>query len=214
MGNVLWGLKICRHVGQCGASGKVMAITELTSLLEHLGPDLEQATQRYLEIRKKLERFFEYRGLSSEAQELTDRALDILAQKLQSQAIQEVNQYVLGIAKMVARKGEAKNRKRMDIDLLKKLGGGDGPPDEQIEQQKIRAMLRKCMARLDPLDRALILAYYPDDAADLEQKRQAIARSLLITTDVLRTRICRIKDRIRQRWWLIEDERSPGQARR
>src|SRR4051794_36178219 len=72
-------------------------------LLASLGPSRDAAADRYLEIRSRLVRLFEWRGFST-PDEYADETINRCAKKIsEGEQVQDVFTYCAGIARMLAR---------------------------------------------------------------------------------------------------------------
>src|SRR5881396_3250125 len=70
-------------------------------LLASLNPDRDAAADRYLEIRSKLVRFFEWRGFST-PDEYADETINRCAKKIgEGEEIRDLASYSIGVARML-----------------------------------------------------------------------------------------------------------------
>src|SRR5688572_1887871 len=75
--------------------------TAFDKLLAALAEDRAAAGEKYLLLKKNLVRFFETRGFTS-ADDAADEVFNRLARKLETEELENVNTYALGIARMLA----------------------------------------------------------------------------------------------------------------
>src|SRR5579859_2620741 len=71
-------------------------------LLAHLGADTNTAWQKYAQLLRRLDRFFEFKRFS-EPDRLTIETLRRVEAKLDSEQIDNIDGYAVGVAKNVAR---------------------------------------------------------------------------------------------------------------
>jgi DNA-directed RNA polymerase specialized sigma24 family protein len=160
----------------------------LGRLLESFDADPDRAAARYEEIRRKLARFFEWRGCPP-ADEHADEVLDRVARRLhEGVAIANVGAYAYGIARMLLHEVAARvERQRV---ALAELAVAARPVEE--DGAELRS-LDRCLAELDPGSRALILEYYQGERRDRQAHRREMAARLGIAPNALRIRLHRIR---------------------
>lgn len=127
------------------------------------------------------------------AEALADVALDRLARHLNDgTAVDDPCGYVLGIArKLVMEAGERRQREqRMFDDPSFTAHGSD--PDHADE--RLLAVLGKCLDRLSAAQREFILAYYNADGAARIEDRQRLARADGVSLNALRNRALRLRE--------------------
>jgi len=171
-------------------TGRRWALTEpaLARLLRALDADAERAAVRYEEIRRKLSKFFEWRGCPP-AEEHADEVIDRVARRLdEGVEIQNVPAYCYGIARLIVREVAAKlERERHAVAELALRPPADVGDDAAL------SCLDRCLAALDADARALILSYYDGERRDLQQHRRALSEHLGIAPNALRIRLHRVR---------------------
>jgi len=160
----------------------------LDRLLRTLDADPERAALRYEEIRRKLARFFEWRGCPP-AEDHADEVLDRVARRLdEGLQIVNVGAYCYGIARMLLHEIAAKlDRQRTALGHL----AATVPTADDDEAEM--ACLDRCLDELDASSRALILEYYEGERRDRQAHRRAMAARLGIAPNALRIRLHRIR---------------------
>jgi DNA-directed RNA polymerase specialized sigma24 family protein len=164
-------------------------------LLQRLDPeDRDRAAEQYELLRRKLVKFFEWRGCGG-AEELADGTIDRLARRLESGAVAEggLSSFAYGVARMILleQRRETSARTLVPLDKAGELAGFDARRDER--QRAMEDCFQHCLAALPPDDRALIVAYYQRDKVEKIESRKALAESLGMPINALRIRACRIR---------------------
>jgi DNA-directed RNA polymerase specialized sigma24 family protein len=157
-------------------------------LLGWLHPDdREQAGRKYEEIRRKLIRIFIHRGCMT-AEELADETIDrvtrkVLEIKAKYNASDDPALYFYGVARNVYRE----YLKRRPDPVLP-------PPEEEPEDLTLECeCLERCLARLAPRNRELILEYYQDEEGAKIERRKKLAHHFEMAINALRIRTHRIR---------------------
>jgi DNA-directed RNA polymerase specialized sigma24 family protein len=164
-------------------------------LLNSLGPDRDTAGDRYLEIRGKLVRLFEWRGCAS-PDEYADETINRCAKKIgEGEEIRDAATYCMGIARMLLRE-MSRDRVREARPLEEAPEPRTMPPEPEDDSQIRLNCLRRCMEELTPENRDLILAYYQGEKSDKIKNRQGLTRLLGIPPSTLRMRALRVRERL------------------
>lgn len=173
-------------------------MTELTregldALLSSLdADDREMAGKRYETIRGKLVRLFEWRGCES-PEALADKTMNRVAQRLAGGVVPtNLYGYFYGVAHLV-HKEEARRAAREQ----RALDAGGWPPPQHGDEPDDRRLdyIRKCLERLPPDQRRLILEYYRGD--DNIRARKALCQELGdIPINALRIRVHRVRRKL------------------
>mgnify|MGYP001765457057 CR=1 FL=1 len=154
---------------------------ELERLLGCLDPDRDIAARIYLQLHRKLVKYFEWRDVPY-AEELADETLNRLARA--SESIRNPAAFAMGVARNVLREFQ-RDRRRMLPDAPSLT---EPPADGEMERLSV------ALAQLAPVDRELICAYYREGKP--KEVRQELAIRIRITPNALRIRVCRIRDRL------------------
>src|SRR5262245_38838869 len=114
-------------------------------LLAALGANREAAGEKYLLIRRNLVRFFEGRGFY-DAETHTDEVLNRVAKKLTESEIEDVSQYVYGVARLLIlelyKEREKANRA---VNELPTESFPQAEADEKAESEQKLRCLNKCL---------------------------------------------------------------------
>lgn len=163
------------------------------ALLATLGPDRERAGELYEQLRRKIIKFFEWRGCSwpeDRADDVLDRAMRRLDQ---GERIESLEGYCLGVARLVLREAAREGARRRAV--LTGLAEAELPADWPAEEPE-SSCLDQCLALLPPADREVICEYYRGDKRARIDRRKALADRLGIRMSVLRLRAHRIRARL------------------
>lgn len=164
-------------------------------LLAALDPDREAAGRRFEDLRRRLVRFFDWRGALA-PDECTDITLDRLATRIADGVeVHALHAYTFAIARLVF----LEQARRPDAHAVSL----STVPDDVLAASPTRPNVwGECLDRgLDALgheQRQLILRYYAHDRRDKIDDRAALARELGITVSALRNRAQRVRDRLEQ----------------
>ena len=169
-------------------------------LLDVLDPDREAAGARYEDLRRRLVRFFTWRG-GHAPEELADETLDRVARRVaEGEAIRADDPavYVHGVARNVLREAWARQRAHPEPGGLdaQALAGTSAPPDEGAERERRLACLESCVGRLPPETRGLVWRYYAEEKRAKIEGRRELAERLGIGIGALRIRMHRIRARL------------------
>jgi DNA-directed RNA polymerase specialized sigma24 family protein len=164
-------------------------------LLAALHPDRERAGEAYERIRRRLVKFFEWRGARL-AEELGDETLDRVMKKLaEGEQIRAADPltYCYGVARNVLR--EHWDRERRAPESVDAEAIADGAPSAAAADEAERRFecLERCLGQAPPETRRLVVAYYQQQGLAKIRGRQALAAGLGIGVNALRLRLHRIR---------------------
>jgi len=160
--------------------------------LAALGSSKEAAKRRYHELRGRLIRLFEIRGLSA-CEDLADETLERVANKLAAGEIvhaEDPTRFVCGVARLVAfeaRRRQGRTRPLPESDILAT------PPPRDREVDRLHACLDHCMAELDAESRGHLLEYHSGDGQARIAGRKRMAERLGVSLNQLRVRLHRLR---------------------
>jgi DNA-directed RNA polymerase specialized sigma24 family protein len=156
--------------------------------------------ERYLEMRKRLVRYFDQKQCV-EADDLADETLNRVARRLEEEgSISEASpaQYCYIVAKFVFLEHLRLVRpdpsaEESDLDSAT-ISLGAHPPDPVAEARL--DCLEQCLQKLVSGERDLILEYYRGKQAEKIQLRRELAERLTLSANALTIRACRIRNRL------------------
>jgi DNA-directed RNA polymerase specialized sigma24 family protein len=173
---------------------------ELDALLAFLDRDRDRAGEKYQEIRQRLVKLFECRGLAS-PHEPADETMDRVATRLAAgEEIRtgEPAAYFYGVARNVLREHWVRQREeggRLKAMSLVRPAARPGD-DDTAEVEGRSACLDRCLESLPPETRRLVAAYYQGRGAPKIAARKELAAGLGISANALWVRAHRLRTRL------------------
>jgi DNA-directed RNA polymerase specialized sigma24 family protein len=171
-------------------------------LLRWLDEGGDSAGERYLEVRRRLELYFDRKSCPS-PDELADETLNRVARKLDEMgSISNVTplHYCYIVAKFVFLESLRDNKRRetpfsaADTGVQPASFGVDhGSTDDR---EKLASCLDQCLAKISTADRDIIIPYYQGQQRDRIGQRAALAARLGLTANALTIRACRIRQKL------------------
>ena len=164
-------------------------------LLIAFGGDRDSGSEKYLEIRGNLMRFFEWRGCSF-PEDHADETINRIARKIdEGEEILNPAGYAMGVARLLLL--EILKSRQREQSALNEIGtasdvyvAADDSDEDRLE------CLRKCLQTLSPDNRKLILEYYQGEKGEKIQNRKKLLDSLGIPVNTLRMRALRLRERL------------------
>lgn len=163
----------------------VLTKESFDALLAWLDPAREEAGRKYEEIRLRLIKIFACRGCC-EPEDLADETINRVSKKLNE--IQETYsgdpaRYFYGVANKVHL--EYLRRKPAPVQPVR--------TENSDEIEKEFECLERCILKLTPDNRLLVLGYYQDEKRAKIDHRKNLAEQMGIAVNALRIRACRIR---------------------
>jgi DNA-directed RNA polymerase specialized sigma24 family protein len=165
-------------------------------LLHWLDDGTDSHGERYLEMRRRLAAYFDRRNRPA-PDLLVDETFDRIARTLATSGhigVTPPARYCYVVARFVLLEDIRAGRRTVALDERRltarppALPGGDGDP-----RHPPLACLERCLARLTPADRALIVDYYRDAKRARIDRRRSLAERLGITMNALGIRAWRLR---------------------
>lgn len=160
------------------------------SLLAWLAPDRDEAGKKYEAIRQRLIKIFTCRGCP-EAEELADETFNRVTLKVEELSKSYVGDpalYFYGVAQKIF------------LEARRKQTPVPAPPpaitSDDIEEEY--RCLERCMEKLTPGNRQLVLEYYQNDKRQKIDRRKELAQRMGIAQNALRIRTHRIRQLLQQ----------------
>ena len=163
-------------------------------LLGWLGEDRDRAGEKYLEIRGKLIRFFEWRGCPFPEDHVDETVNRVAKRVSEGEEIRNPMAYFTGVARLLvfeivkARAKESQALNEMATSSVEYVDSSDS--EARIE------CLRKCLAGLSSDNRELILQYYQGDKGDKIENRKKLTERLGVSVNTLRMRTLRLREKL------------------
>jgi RNA polymerase sigma factor (sigma-70 family) len=173
--------------------------------LAWLDEGTDSSGERYLEMRKRLVRYFDNKQCIT-ADDLADETLNRVARRLEEEGtITDASpaHYCYIVAKFVFLEHLREVRPQVDaedsdLDSLAHSSGGGPSQNEDITAQERLDCLDDCLQKLPSGDRTLILEYYQGEQREKIQRRRELAEQLTLSPNALNIRACRIRVRLEE----------------
>jgi DNA-directed RNA polymerase specialized sigma subunit, sigma24 homolog len=174
------------------------------SFLDWLDGDEPSDGARYLEMRDRLAWYFDRKNCLN-PDDLADETLNRVARRLEEEG--EIRsdtpaKYCYTVARFVfleyLRRPDGKNialDEGPNIEKTSYLLASPNSDETELNERRHRC-LEKCTDSLDPASRNVILRYYLGKQRAKIDNREALAKSLGITTNALTIRACRIRSKL------------------
>jgi RNA polymerase sigma factor (sigma-70 family) len=178
-------------------SGASLTREGLDALLAVLDADRQRAGERYEEIRRRLVKLFECRGVA-DPDEAADETMDRVARRLaEGEHIRagEPAAYIHGVARNVLRERWRRQQERRDASAAAPEPYAR-PEEDAAELESRLQCLERCLAALTPESRRLVRAYYAQGSGWDSAARKELAASLGITSNALWVRAHRLRVRL------------------
>jgi len=169
---------------------KELTREKFASFLAWLNPDRDRAGEEYERLRFRLCTFFSQRQCSF-ADELADETINRVILKASEERIENKIAYCYGVAKNVFRESLRKERTHLDIDEV--TVAAKAPEEPSFS----RECLDKCLAKLSPDSRNLLLDYFSEAKQAKIELHRRISDSLEMTQTALRMRVMRTKHKLK-----------------
>lgn len=163
-------------------------------LLAFGGGERESGSEKYLEIRGNLTRFFEWRGCSF-PEDHADETINRIAKRVaEGEEILNASGYAMGVARLLLLE-IIKGRQREQTALNELGQAGETYVDSDDGEDRLEC-LRNCLQILSPDNRDLILQYYQGEKSEKIRNRKKLIQRLGIPVNTLRMRALRLRDRL------------------
>jgi hypothetical protein len=174
------------------------ASTSFTRLLQWLDEGADSHGERYLEMRRRLVAYFDRRNRSAPDM-LADETFDRVARTLETAGHIKVTppaRYCYVVARFVLLEDIRAARRSVPFDEAR-MASRPGlslttEADDDPARQSL-ACLGRCLGRLKPEDRELIVEYYRDAKRERIDRRRGLAAALGITMNALGIRAWRLR---------------------
>lgn len=175
-------------------------------LLQWLDEGTDSGGKKYLEMRRRLVSFFDRKNCLS-PDELVDETLNRVARRLKEEsAIAEAApaQYAYIVARFVfleyLRRTETRavrldNVSKLDAPSIEVAAASDSQVSRE-EKERLLDCLERCLDRLEPANRDLIMHYYRGEQRAKIENRRALAQRSGLTINALSIRACRVRSRL------------------
>jgi DNA-directed RNA polymerase specialized sigma24 family protein len=163
-------------------------------LLIAFGGDRESGSEKYLEIRGHLTRFFEWRGCPF-PEDHADETMNRVAKKVfEGEEILNPSGYAMGVARLLLL--EILKGRQREQSALTEIGKAGEVYEVEDDGEGRLTCLRNCLQTLSPDNRELILQYYQGEKSEKIQNRKKLMERLGIPVNTLRMRALRLRERL------------------
>lgn len=163
-------------------------------LLIAFGGDRESGSEKYLEIRGNLTRFFEWRGCPF-PEDHADETMNRVAKKVDAgEEILNPAGYAMGVARLLLLE-IVKGRQR-EQSALTEIGRESEVYEAEDDSEGRLTCLRNCLQTLSSENRDLILQYYQGEKSEKIQNRKKLMERLGVPVNTLRMRALRLRERL------------------
>ena len=165
-------------------------------LLASLGGEPESAGEQYLETRRKLVRFFEWRGCPF-PEDHADETINRVAKKLsEGEKILNLSAYYFGVARLLVL--EINKESIRQQEAFRELSGPPITLNSSDEAEVRIDRLQQCLQKLCSDDRELILQYYHGEKRVKIDYRKKLAERFGVPINTLRMRALRIRENLQR----------------
>ena len=163
-------------------------------LLIVFGGDRESGSEKYLEIRGNLTRFFEWRGCPF-PEDHADETMNRVAKKVAGgEEILNPAGYAMGVARLLLL--EILKGRQREQSALTEIGQTSEAYEAEDDSEGRLTCLRNCLQTLSSENRDLILQYYQGEKSEKIQNRKKLMERLGIPVNTLRMRALRLRERL------------------
>jgi DNA-directed RNA polymerase specialized sigma24 family protein len=175
--------------------------TSFQQFLFQLDENAEAAAEKYNLLRRKLVKCLTWKGCpETEADSLADTVIDRVATKIgQGERIKSITAYSCEVMRFVWLE-HIRRRKEFVTEDGEMPETATEPDIDVLKDPDLRMRcLRRCLVEVvpDESDRLLIVSYYDTEGGEKNKDvRKALAERLGLTTNTLKVKACRIRDRL------------------
>jgi DNA-directed RNA polymerase specialized sigma24 family protein len=167
-------------------------------LLGWLDEESDSSGQRYLEIRRRLVLYFDRKNCRS-PEELADETLNRVTRRLEEEGAIITDapaHYCYIVARFVLLESLREQQREAPLDDKALLVANPYSSEEETAKERRIECLQRCITRLEPANRELIVSYYYGEQRARIENRRAIAATLGVSMNALSIRACRIRDKL------------------
>ncbi len=158
------------------------------------GGNRDSGSEKYLEIRNNLTRFFEWRGCSF-PEDHADETINRMTKRVaDGEEILNPSSYAMGVARLLLLE-ILKGRQREQSALTEISNSSEVYVDSDDGESRL-ICLRNCLQTLSSDNRELILQYYQGEKSEKIRNRKKLIERLGIPVNTLRMRALRLRERL------------------
>ncbi|NNE66058.1 MAG: hypothetical protein HKN33_05775 [Pyrinomonadaceae bacterium] len=173
---------------------------DFEQFLKTLDKDIDQAGEKYVALRQRLEKFFEWRDCEN-TEELIDIVFDRVTKKItEGEKVQNAEAFCVSVAKFVLLENRRKAFRSRELDENSKevsAASDSAEPGEEDERGDTRLRcLEECLAKLPDDKRRLIISYFSTEEKTMISARRKLAQEIGTNLNSLRIRVSRLKSKL------------------
>lgn len=175
---------------------KSLSEIDFAQFLNTLDADREQAAEKYIALRLRLEKFFEWRDCEN-TEELTDIVFDRAVKKIiEGEKIKNTEAFCVSIAKFVLLENRREVFRNSELGENSRETSFDADEEDNELRDKQIKCLDECLAKFPDDKRKLIIEYFDTDEKTMIPHRQRLSEKLGVTLNSLRIHISRLKSKL------------------
>ena len=177
---------------------KGLSTKDFDEFLKTLDAQRDQAAEKYIALRERLERFFDWRDCEN-SEELTDIVFDRAVKKIsEGEKVKNAEAYCVSIAKFVLLENRREVFKHEELDENSPKQEKESVEEEESGEKKDIKFrcLDECLTNLPGEKRALLIDYFDTDEKTMIPKRKKVAENIGVNLNTLRIRISRLKTKL------------------
>jgi RNA polymerase sigma factor (sigma-70 family) len=183
------------------AAGRSATPEAFARFLAWLNRDPAEAAQEYERLRRRIARFFAYRGCP-DADALADDVIDRAVGKVGTLAEGDAGQcagYLYGVARNVYLESLRRRSAQARFEAAAQAAprAEVAAAEERARREREQECLDRCLAGLTASERELVATYYQMDPAGRPARRREMAERHGLTAESLRQRTHRLRERLR-----------------
>lgn len=173
---------------------------DFESFLNTLDQDQQQAAEKYIALRERLENFFTWRNCEN-VEELTDIVFDRVVKKITGgENIKNVEAFSVSIAKFVLLENRREILRTTELNenlpqIISENNHNNFLDENETKREKLRC-LDECMAKLSAEKRKLLIRYFEAEEETMIPARKRLAEKMKISLNSLRIRVSRLKSKL------------------
>ncbi len=165
-------------------------------LLRCLADNREDAGDKYLEIRRNLLRFFEWRGCPF-PEDHADETVNRVARRIsEGEEIRNPQAYFIGVARLLVL--EIMKVRARENQALSEMGNPTSEPDDSAVSEERIECLQQCLQSRSSDNRELILQYYQGEKGEKIANRKRLMARLGVPVSALRMRALRLREKLQE----------------
>lgn len=176
-----------------------LTASDFELFLNALDPNRDQAAGKYIALRERLEKFFEWRSCEN-TEELTDVVFDRAVKKIiEGEKVKNIEAFCVAIAKFVILENRREVFRNTELDENSKKfqpdRDGNSEEDDKRKRRRFRC-LDNCLAEFPDDKRDLLIRYFDTDEETMIASRKRLAEKIGANLNTLRIRISRLKTKL------------------